>query len=70
MLIEKSNIGKDCSFTDYPFLVFVAHIITPLATIPLACFLVPTIAVAKSPQLDASENFSDTYSCQSKQVSG
>lgn len=48
MLIEKSQVGQGCSFGDYPFMVFVAHIIAPLATIPLACFLVPTISVAKS----------------------
>ena len=48
MLIEKSQVGQGCSFADYPFMVFVAHILAPLATIPLACFLVPTMSVAKT----------------------
>ena len=48
MLIERAEIGSRCSFINYPFLVFVAHMLTPLVTIPLACFLVPTISISKS----------------------
>ena len=41
MLIEQSGVGQDCSFVDYPFLVFCGHIMAPLATIPLAVFSYP-----------------------------
>ena len=50
MLIEQSGVGQDCSFVDYPFLVFCGHIIAPLATIPLASLLVPAVPISVRPE--------------------
>lgn len=46
MLIEITNVGHNCDFVDYPFVVFCGHILAPLLTIPLASFLVPLMPIS------------------------
>lgn len=65
MLIEKSDVGTNCDFTNYPFLVFCAHILAPLATIPLACFLVPTITISKSKKCKDSDVYTPDLNLES-----